>query len=213
MIYGDRIRLRAPERSDLPDFVTWLNDPEVRQELAHFRPFSQVEEDRWFENMLESPGEEHPMVIEIADGDSWHPIGNCSFIGFDWRIRAAEVGIFIGDKSSWNQGYGTEAMNLLVKHGFETLNLNRISLRVYETNQRAIRCYKKVGFALEGRLRQSEYRDGKYIDVLLMSLLRSEWQPNNELIRIWSVRYDTIKRILHQSGSAGGVYASTTFTS
>ena len=176
MIYGERIRLRASERSDLQQFAAWLNDPEVRQGLAHYRPFSMVEEERWFENMLESPADEHPMVIEVQDEGNWRAIGNCGLMLFDWRIRMAEAGIFIGEKRLWDQGYGSEAMVLLVRHGFETLNLNRISLRVYETNLRAIRSYEKVGFIHEGRLRQAEYQEGRYLDVLLMSVLRSDWQ-------------------------------------
>ena len=176
MIYGERIRLRACERSDLQQFAAWLNDPEVRQGLAHYRPFSMVEEERWFENMLERPADEHPMVIEVQDEGNWRAIGNCGLMLFDWRIRMAEAGIFIGEKRLWDQGYGSEAMVLLVRHGFETLNLNRISLRVYETNLRAIRSYEKVGFIHEGRLRQAEYQEGRYLDVLLMSVLRSDWQ-------------------------------------
>jgi RimJ/RimL family protein N-acetyltransferase len=176
MIYGSRIRLRAVERSDLPLFVDWLNYPEVRRGLAQHRPFSLVEEERWFEKMLERPVDEHPMVIEIPDGDAWRPIGDCSYVNIDWRNRLAEVGIFIGDVTCWNQGYGSEAMGLLLRHAFDTLNLNRIFLRVFENNQRAIRCYEKVGFIHEGRLRQAEYRDGKFLDVLLMSVLRQEWQ-------------------------------------
>ena len=135
-----------------------------------------VEEERWFENMLERPADEHPMVIEVQDEGNWRAIGNCGLMLFDWRIRMAEAGIFIGEKRLWDQGYGSEAMVLLVRHGFETLNLNRISLRVYETNLRAIRSYEKVGFIHEGRLRQAEYQEGRYLDVLLMSVLRSDWQ-------------------------------------
>ena len=60
-------------------------------------------------------------------------------------------------------------------HGFETLNLNRIYLYVFETNLRAIHVYEKLGFATEGRLRQAIYRNGRYSDALLMSMLRSEW--------------------------------------
>lgn len=176
MIYGERIRLRACERSDLQQFTAWLNDPEVRQGLAHYRPFSMVEEERWFEKMLERPADEHPMAIEVQDEGNWRAIGDCGLMLFDWRIRMAEAGIFIGEKRLWDHGYGSEAMVLLVRHGFETLNLNRISLRVYETNLRAIRSYEKVGFIHEGRLRQAEYQDGHYLDVLLMSVLRSDWQ-------------------------------------
>jgi len=81
----------------------------------------------------------------------------------------------IGDKSYWNQGYGTEALRLLLRVGFETLNLHRIFLRVYETNPRAIRAYEKAGFVQEGRQRQAEFKDGRYIDVLVMSMLVAEY--------------------------------------
>lgn len=176
MIYGERIRLRAVERSDLPRFVEWLNDPEVVAGLMIYLPLSQADEDSWFEEMQKSPAAQHPMVIEIRNQDSWLAIGDCSFMGIDHRIRSGEIGIFIGRKDLWNQGYGTETMRLLLKHGFKTLNLNRIFLRVFETNKRAIRSYEKAGFVHEGRMRQAQFIDGKYEDVLLMSVLRSEWQ-------------------------------------
>lgn len=176
MIIGERIRLRAPEREDLPRFVAWLNDPEVREGLDLYLPMSMVEEERWFENMLENPAAEHPMVIEIRVGDQWIPVGNCGFHVIDNRVRSAEVGIFIGEKKYWSQGYGTQVMRMLQRHGFETLNLNRISLRVYEDNPRAVRAYQKAGFIDEGRLREGMYKKGRYIDVLLMSVLRSDWE-------------------------------------
>jgi diamine N-acetyltransferase len=179
MIYGDQIRLRAPEREDLPRFVAWLNDPQVRAGLKINLPLSHVMEEQWFENMLKQPAEEHPMVIEIRQNDSWIPIGNCGFIDINWRIRSAQVGIFIGDKSYWDKGCGTQVMQLLLRHGFETLNLNRIGLMVYENNPRAIRSYEKAGFTHEGRFRQGHFQDGEYIDIVIMSVLRDEWAGNN----------------------------------
>jgi RimJ/RimL family protein N-acetyltransferase len=176
MIYGERIRLRAPEREDLPRFVAWLNDPDVRTNLAISLPLSLVEEERWFESMLQQSPPEHSMVIEIREGDGWKPVGNCGFHVIDWRSRNGEIGLFIGEKALWNQGYGTEAVRLLLRHGFNTLNLHRIALRVFETNPGGIRAYEKAGFVLEGRFRQAEYQDGRYIDVLYMSVLRSEYK-------------------------------------
>jgi len=178
MIFGQNVRLRAPEREDLPRFVAWLNDPEVRAGLTIVLPLSIGEEEAWFERMLKSPAHEHPLVIEIAQGETWVPIGNSGFHDIDWRIRSAEVGIFIGEKSYWDKGYGTEVMRMLLKHGFDTLNLNRIALRVYEDNLRAIRCYEKAGFVNEGRFRQAMYKDGQYKDILFMSVLQSEWNRN-----------------------------------
>lgn len=179
MILGERVRLRAIERADLPHFVAWLNDPEVLQGLKIHYPLSLAHEEDWFESMLKRPVDEQPLAIEVQQDGEWPIVGNCALFNIDWRCRSAEVGIFIGEKGLWNQGYGSEAMRLLLKHGFETLNLNRISLDVYETNPRAIRAYEKAGYVLEGRKRQAMVKNGRYIDVLLMSVLRSEWLERN----------------------------------
>jgi diamine N-acetyltransferase len=175
LIIGERVRLRAAERGDLPQFVQWLNDPEVRTGLEMFLPFSLAEEERWYERMLEAPAVEHVLVIEAKDHDGWKPVGTCGIYGIDWPSRSAEAGISIGEKNYWNQGYGTDVMRLLLQHGFDTLNLNRVYLRVFSNNDRAIRCYEKAGFVHEGRLRQAHYRNGEYSDILVMSVLRSEW--------------------------------------
>lgn len=176
MIYGERIRLRAITRTDLPIFVEWLNDPEVTQGLMHFIPFSMEDEEDWFEGMRKRPLEEHPLVIDICSEEGWESIGNCGLFSIDWRIRQAEFGIVIGAKQHWNKGYGSEALTLIIEHAFNILNLNRVFLRVYENNPRAIRSYEKAGLTIEGRKRQAHFDKGQYIDVILMSILRSEWQ-------------------------------------
>ena len=175
MIDGDRIRLRHVEKEDLPQFVEWLNDPEVSQGLSMHTPLSMAEEENWFDKMLKSPNEERPLCIEARQDDGWQLIGNSGFFSIDWRNRNAELGLFIGDKNYWDQGYGTEGVRLLLRHGFSTLNLHRIFLRVFEDNPRAIRAYEKAGFIHEGRQRQAEYHDGQFHDVLFMSVLRPEW--------------------------------------
>jgi RimJ/RimL family protein N-acetyltransferase len=180
IIHGERVRLRGAERSDLDKFVEWINDPEVTKGLTLFLPMSSVDEEKWFEGAMQRPQEEKPLVIDRKDGTDWRLIGNSNFMDFDWVARSAEVGIMIGDKSIWDQGYGTEVMTLLLRHGFETLNLNRIYLRVYAENKRAIRTYEKVGFVHEGRMRQAVFKYGAYNDVLFMSVLRDEWDARKK---------------------------------
>ncbi len=175
MIIGRNVRLRAIERQDLPLFVAWLNDPEVRKNLLVSIPLSGAQEDGWFERTLALPLEEQPLGIEVQTPEGWQLVGNCGFARFNWQHRHAEIGIFIGDARFWNKGYGTQAMRLMLKYGFNTLNLNRIYLTVYETNPRGIRCYEKAGYVHEGRLRHAIFQDGQYIDLLVMSVLRSEW--------------------------------------
>ncbi len=181
MIIGERVRFRGVERSDLPKFVEWLNDPQVTQGLLIHYPLSQADEESWFERLLTQPADERVMGIEVredsegATADTWTLIGTIAFDHIDWRIHAAEFGIMIGEKGYWNRGYGTEAVRLLVQHGFNTLNLNRIYLRVFDSNPRAIRAYEKAGFTLEVRERQADFRNGHYVDVLLMGILHDEF--------------------------------------
>lgn len=183
MIIGDQIRFRGIEKEDLPSFVRWLNDPEVKQGLSLLYPLSLAEEEEWFAAMLKKTPRERPMAIEIQPDpqkDIWIFVGNCGLFNIDWENRSAEIGIHIGEKGYWDQGFGTKAMRLLLKHGFDNMNLHRIYLRVYESNHRAIRSYEKAGFILEGKLREAQYIDGSYVDVLLMSVLRPEMQPETE---------------------------------
>jgi RimJ/RimL family protein N-acetyltransferase len=179
MIQGNDIRLRAIERSDLPRFVVWLNDAEVTANLSMYLPFSLPEEESWYENNLKHPSEEHPLAIEIRQGEEWIVVGNLGLFSINWTARNAELGIFIGDKRFWNHGWGTKAMQLALRHAFNTLNLHRVYLQVFETNPRAIHVYEKVGFQVEGRKRQDVFRQGRYLDVILMSILQSEWQDSS----------------------------------
>lgn len=176
MIIDTRLRLRAIEQSDLPQFVKWLNDPEVIEHLLMVTPLSMAQEEQWFENLLKKPAEECPLGIEIPDERGWLLIGNLAFMNLDWRNRQAEVGIFIGNKQYWGRGFGRDALRLMLRHGFNHLNLNRIYLRVNETNLRGIKSYENAGFVLEGRLRESCFQNGRYINMLIMSVLRSEWR-------------------------------------
>jgi diamine N-acetyltransferase len=176
MLYGKNIRLRAIEREDLPHFVAWLNDPEVIRGLQIAWPLSMAQEENWFSHLLERPGAETPLGIEIEQAETWVLIGNVGLHNIDSIDRSAEIGIFIGEKTYWNQGYGTEAMRVMVRHGFNDLNLHRIFLRVYATNTRAIHSYEKAGFQHEGKMRDGVFRDGSYLDVVFMSVLQNEWK-------------------------------------
>jgi diamine N-acetyltransferase len=179
MIYGDRVRLRRVEREDLPRYVEWLNDPEVRDNLAMYHPISMAFEEGWFERTLTLEPECQPFSIdarpsgERADvNPPWDHVGGCGFHSVDWRNRSGELGIVIGNRRYWSQGYGTDAVRALVSWGFDELNLNRIHLRVFEDNARAIRCYEKTGFVEEGRLRQDRFHKGRYFDTVVMAVLR-----------------------------------------
>ncbi len=179
MIYGERVRLRAIEREDVPRFVRWFNDPEVRQFLTMYRPLSRAEEERWVES-LASRREDIVLAIEVRAGDQWVHIGNVGLHRIDWKNRTATLGIVIGEREYWGKGYGTEAVRTMLRYAFEELGLNRVELETYSFNPRAIRCYEKAGFKREGVRRQALYRNGKFHDVILMGILRDEFEEMND---------------------------------
>jgi diamine N-acetyltransferase len=175
MLFGDRIRLRGIERTDIPIFVRWFNDPEVRQGLLLFAPMSQAEEERWFEARL-TRGDDYLFGIEApVEEGHWQLIGNVDLHQVDWRARACVFGIAIGEKSSWGQGYGTDATRTILRFAFSELNLHRVELEVMAFNARALRVYQKVGFKHEGTRRDRIFHEGRYHDAHIMSLLREEF--------------------------------------
>lgn len=175
-ILGKRIRLRAIERSDIPAFVHWFNDPEIRKYLRMYMPFSQAQEERWFEAHLQ---DQSSLIfgIETLDGKL---IGNIGLHDITWKDRHAYLGIVIGEKDYWGQGYGADAITTLLNFAFTQMNLHRVFLTVYDYNQRAIRCYEKCGFKHEGCMRQAHFYDGKYYNELVMGVLRDEFLANRE---------------------------------
>lgn len=180
IIFGERIRLRAVEREDVKKFFEWVNDPEVTFGLSLYLPMSMTDEEKWFERVSVREPNEKPFAIDVRAGDGWRLIGNCTFFDIDAVAHSAEIGIMIGDKSVWNMGLGTETMSLLLRHGFETLNLNRITLKVYADNPRAIRTYEKAGFVREGTMREAVFKRGRFGDVHMMSILRREWEARKK---------------------------------
>jgi RimJ/RimL family protein N-acetyltransferase len=113
------------------------------------------------------------LAIETKDGQH---IGNIGLHNGSPEDRTIDLGIMIGEKELWGKGYGTDALLTLARFAFEEMNLNRIGLDVYAFNERAIASYAKAGFVEEGRRRQDIYKDGAYTDVVMMSLLREDWE-------------------------------------
>jgi len=178
MIFGEKVRLRPIERDDLPRFVEWFGDPEVRRHLLVYLPFSMAQEERWFENLLGRLERQEDLLMAIETAEGVH-IGNTGLHSIDWKNRNAELGIVIGEKPYWNQGYGTDAIRTLLGLAFREMNLHRVFLRVDVDNGRGLRCYEKAGFRREGTLREVVFKEGAYHDQYIMSILESEFEAND----------------------------------
>jgi diamine N-acetyltransferase len=175
--YGEKIRLRAIERDDLPRYVVWFADAAVSANLASQMPMSLVQEERWYEENLKLPLEQQALAVDLRTGRrKWEHIGGTGFHLIDKRNRLAECGLFIGERRHWGKGLGRDTLLTLLRYGFETLNLNRVQLRVMGFNERAIHLYEKIGFVREGSMREAHFHQGRYWDMHLYSILRREWE-------------------------------------
>ena len=173
IIRGERVFLRASERSDLQTFVRWFNDADVLRNLAGRAPMSEAAEAQWFDRMLAAQGAtDYHFVICLRDDG--RPIGTIGLHGLDLVNGNAEFGIAIGEKAEWGMGYGTDATRAICDFGFGELRLERISLHYYDGNDRGRRTYEKVGFVHEGTLRRAHFAGGEHHDVHIMSILREE---------------------------------------
>jgi RimJ/RimL family protein N-acetyltransferase len=103
-------------------------------------------------------------------------IGFVVIHSIEWNNRVGSLAIGIGDPNYQNKGFGSEALQLILRYAFHELNLHRVGLDVIGYNGRAIRTYEKAGFIVEGKIRSAIYRDGRYFDRIMMGILRSEWE-------------------------------------
>jgi len=166
------VRFRAITEADLPDYVRWLSDPEVTQfTIREFEGVSLEGERAWLAAKTAPECRDRCWAIEVEGRN----IGTCE-LHAESLGPTAFYGIIIGDKSRWGQGYGTAATREAVRIGFEEMGLERIWLEVSSLNPRAVRCYEKVGFRHEGVLRRARLKRGAWIDVIIMGLLREEWE-------------------------------------
>lgn len=173
-LVGDRIYLSPRSTEDVEQFTEWLNDFETADYLGMSGKLITFEGERKFLEENSSP--EATFVIVNIENDKM--IGTVSLENIDWINRTATLGIFIGDKEFRNNGYGTEAIRLILEYGFKYMNLWNIKLDLMEFNERAYACYKKCGFKEYGRRRKCKFIDGKYYDSIAMDILAEEFEGN-----------------------------------
>jgi RimJ/RimL family protein N-acetyltransferase len=173
MLEGKTVRLRPVDVADLDADYRWMNDTEVTRYIAMRYPVSRAQEQEWLAaRPANSYASGATFAIETKDGVH---IGNTGLHDPHHEHRSATLGIVIGEKDCWSNGYGTDAIVTLLRFGFAQMNLHRVTLHVFDFNERAVACYKKCGFRIEGTLRENYYGEGAYHDVIVMGVLRDEF--------------------------------------
>lgn len=175
-IVGDRIYLspRGASDEEIEKFTEWMNDFQVTDYINKSEQImTAIGEKEWLENTARKNENKNFNIIDL---NSNKLIGTIGLEKFNWTSRNAVLGIFIGDKNYRNNGYGTEAIKLLLEFDFKYLNLHSIRLSLLSVNERAHKCYLKCGFKDAGKSREEIFLNGKYYDKLYMDILEGEFE-------------------------------------
>ena len=168
------VYLRALELGDLKLVHKWHNCEDLYEHLGGtFHYVSESAEQLWLQERCSF--KQNEVSLAVCDSISSKHVGNIYLRSIDWVARTAVLHIFIGDAENRGKGYGHEAAGLLLKHAFHNYNLNRIELEVLASNRQAVRLYEKCGFIKEGVLRKRVFKKGLYQDVIIMALLREDF--------------------------------------
>lgn len=171
-VVGKKVAFGPHRRDLLPLYTRWLNDFEVTRHLSlGNHPMTVEAEEKWYETALS-----YRYAFCLYALNPLRPIGTVGLHDVDHRHGTAEFGIFIGDKTCWGKGCGTEATALMLEYAFATLGLHNVMLRVHGDNERAIRAYTRAGFREIGRRRESLRVLGQVVDMVYMDCLATEFQ-------------------------------------
>jgi RimJ/RimL family protein N-acetyltransferase len=166
---GARIRLRQLALEDLPEMMIWNCDDEVQFYVDCDLPGNLAELKLWYQTSVSDPNY-RIFIIQTLTGQI---IGDLELDHICWSKREAELRIRIGAKDFWGQGFGREAIALILENLFTQKNFTRIYLRVYHFNERAIRCYSKIGFRRIGILKRN---CPQWKNIILMEISREQFR-------------------------------------
>jgi RimJ/RimL family protein N-acetyltransferase len=174
ILAGEKCYLSPCQPADAERWAEWFNDLEVTIPLGDeaYTPTSLETEQAAISNI----GEDNYQMFSIVELETDQTIGRGLLFDIDPVNRNAMLGIVIGEKNRWDQGFGQESVSLLLDYGFNLLNLHSVGLGVLSFNERAIRCYEKVGFKLTGRRREFRLISGERYDLILMDILAREFE-------------------------------------
>lgn len=172
---GVTVHLRPLTESDLTTkYRDWFNDEEVCQFNSHHR-FPNYNEDMhaYYETTIRS---HENLILAICDNETDTHVGNVSLQGINLLDRSAEFAIVIGEKTSRNRGVGVEVMQLILRHAFDQLNLNRVYCGTADNNIGMQRLALSTGFVEEGRSRQALFKNGAFHDIIHYGVLAHEYK-------------------------------------
>lgn len=170
---GKKVYLKPLNASDAEAYYQQLFNAETRRLTGTKAIFNYEQITEYIDRKR---GDDSSVLLLIALQETNELIGDIALQDLDYTNRSASLRISIDQSEHQGQGYGTEALCLMLDYAFGILQLHRVELNVYEFNERAVHVYEKVGFKVEGRQRDALFYNHEYHDAILMSMLEEEYR-------------------------------------
>ena len=171
--------LRELERKDLSIINKWRNNSELIKNLgAPFRYINLEVDTQWYESYMKDRN--NAVRCAIVEDENDEILGLVSLTQISHINQSATLSIMIGETDNQGRGIGTFAVKNMLNHAFYNMNLQRVELAVLEDNIKAKHLYEKCGFIYEGKKRKARYKDGKFVDMCMYSILKSDFERERE---------------------------------
>ena len=172
MLKGEKVGLRAIERDDLPVLMVWRNQPEYRRYFREYRELSSLHQEQWFENKVMN--DEHTEMFAIVDLQTNELLGACGLCYIDWINRNADFSIYIGKDGVYiDDVYAIDASRVMMKYGFEELNLHRLWAEIYDFDNQKQKMFEALGFSFEGRHKEQHWTEERWCDSLYYGIVKT----------------------------------------
>ena len=174
MLKGKYVGLRAIEESDLSKLLLWRNQPNYRRFFREYRELSQTNQRNWFDSkVLNDKSTEMFSIVEVNTGEL---LGACGLCYIDWINRNADFSIYIGKDDLYiDEKYAIEAAQIMMKYGFEELNLHKLWSEIYSFDEAKKVMFDRLGFKLEGVHKEKHWTEGKWCDSLFYGYLQMKY--------------------------------------
>lgn len=169
---GEKVLLRAIEKEDMEFLRGMINNSSLEKDIVDWSfPISKVAQEKWYDNQFQNKNTVR-YIIEVNE----QPIGLEILANIDWKNRKATHGIKLCDKKIRGKGYGTDTLKTIMKYAFEELQLNRLYTTILEYNEASMRLHKKCGWEVEGVMKESVFKNNRYINEVQVSILKTQYE-------------------------------------
>ena len=174
MLKGKYVGLRAIEESDLSQLLLWRNQPNYRRYFREYRELSQTNQKNWFDSkVLNDKSTEMFSIVDVNTGEL---LGACGLCYIDWINRNADFSIYIGKDDLYiDEKYAIEAAQIMMKYGFEELNIHKLWSEIYSFDEAKKVMFDRLGFKLEGVHKEKHWTEGKWCDSLFYGYLQMKY--------------------------------------